>query len=97
MQMKTIMRCHLHPPDWQKCRGLPSLLVGRMDPRPGRKDAPHAGRLGATESHGESPVARPPLCPRVWGGPCGWAGDTNKKLKSNPGTKVRRAHGQGMG
>lgn len=28
MQIKTIMRCHLHPPDWQKFRSLTVLLVG---------------------------------------------------------------------
>lgn len=28
MQIKTIMRCHLHPPDWQKLKSLTILLVG---------------------------------------------------------------------
>lgn len=28
MQIKTIMRCHLHPPDWQNFRSLTVLLVG---------------------------------------------------------------------
>ena len=28
MQIKTIMRYHLHPPDWQKLKSLTTLLVG---------------------------------------------------------------------
>lgn len=28
MQIKTIMRYHLHPPDWQKLKSLTILLVG---------------------------------------------------------------------
>ena len=30
MQIKTIMRYHLHPPDWQKLKSLTVLLVGEV-------------------------------------------------------------------
>lgn len=66
MQIKAIMRCHLHPPDWQKLGSLTTLLVGEDGSleMPAPRVGPAAGAAPGDSGGQVAPAPLPATCPR---------------------------------